>query len=767
MTSEGPSNPEDPSAPGKTSRRRHRTVLSSASRPSRFVCIGLGVLAAGLIFAFPFPLFSTLDWKLYDLRMRWRNALIPQAISDSILVVGIDERDHYNYDEEFFSRWAYAKFLETLQPYRPEAVVFDILFPSRRSFDDLFAHHLHNIPSFLSVDFQPTAFERRPDFPPPEDLRSLEAAIAKVPDASAAWGIIEQLRDYEDQLDNAVERLRTAAHEEASAEQRAELWQRLAWVRFLINQALQAHYQDRFSIPFDHTMKGDPFDAEDVSLPSAMLLHACAGAGFINLKKGTEDIVRRVPLVYAYRNRLYPSLDLLVALHYYGARFADCRIVFGRAIEFTPRRNATSPKRIPIDNHGQYLINFRQGEEYLRQAHMRTLSFYSHPQYAEQREQAGLHHILPGAILLVGEMAAGTTDVQPIPLQPLYPLIGVHANVLDNILKDDYIRPAPRWLEPLLVLAVGILLGFVYSRRESREATRIALGMFILYGVGQFTLFLYAGNYDLPLARVLATIVLAYVLLILYIVGVTERDRRLVKDIFLKSVSPRIGEEILRNFNDPSLWASRRRISVLFVDIRGFTSMSERLSPDRLVERLDAYYDTVSEIVFRHDGQVNKFIGDAVMALFGALPGEDARHAERAVRAALDILRGIHELNERTAAREGVDTPLRVGVGVNTGEVVVGTVGRRKIRIEYTALGDVVNTAERLQGQAGSGKIYVGAETVEEIRRQNPGALETGLRFSRIEGLVLKGKTQSVEVYALHTGEPLPELPNPKDSTAP
>jgi hypothetical protein len=148
------------------------------------VCIGLGVLAAGLIIAFPFPLFSTLDWKFYDLRMRWRNALMPSPISESILVVGIDERDHYNYDEEFFSRWAYAKFLETLQPYRPEAVVFDILFPSRRSFDDLFAHHLRDVPSFLSVDFQPMPFERRPDFPPPDDLRSLEQAIIRTQDAA-------------------------------------------------------------------------------------------------------------------------------------------------------------------------------------------------------------------------------------------------------------------------------------------------------------------------------------------------------------------------------------------------------------------------------------------------------------------------------------------------------------------------------------------------------------------------------------------------------
>jgi len=334
--------------------------------------------------------------------------------------------------------------------------------------------------------------------------------------------------------------------------------------------------------------------------------------------------------------------------------------------------------------------------------------------------------------------------------------------VLDNILKDDYLRLLPAWAEVLLSLVLCLAVGLAFAARDSREAGRVSLLLLILYLLGAFAVFLYTGTLAVPVVRAATSSLFAFVLLTLYVVGVTERDRRLVKEVFLKSVSPRIGEEILRRFHDPSLWASRRAVTVLFVDIRGFTPLSERLSPERLVETLDQYYDTVSEIIFRHDGQVNKFIGDAVMALFGALPGESPDHVRRALRAAREIPAAAARIRIPGPEDEtGGGLNLPVGVGVNTGDAVVGAVGRRKIRIEYTALGDVVNTAERLQGRAPAGRIYVGGETVRALRAASSapsaaGEPEAGadpeFRFRRIEGVPLKGKTREVEVYELITG---------------
>lgn len=729
------------------------------SGPSLFICLLLGFFAAALFLLIPQGPFESLDWKLYDLRLRWRNDLFPQPISRKIQVIGVDERDRYIYDNQIISRWAYAKLLESLRQHRVESVVFDIMFIHNRSQDDLFANDMHDVPTFLAVGFLSSRFRREPSVPPPSDLATMQDAVERTRTADEAWKAISRLRDYSETLDNVRRQLETAANPKPGAAE--ELGVRMAWVQYLIDEYLQKYYIARYSRPYPEGETGNPYDAVDFQLPSAPLLRAAEGAGFINTGQAEEEVVRRVPLVYGYGKGLYlfPSLDLVVMLRHYGATFAECKIRFGDDIEFPVHKNGSGTKRIPIDSRGEYLVNYRQGEEYLRRSGNKTLSFYTHPQYAALRKAADLDRALGGSIVLVGDTAQGSSDVHPIPLQPLFPLVGVHANVFDNILKNDYIHMAPSWLGVFLVFAMGGLIGLVFARYPSGRASRIAAGVLLLYLFGQFSLFLNYHNIVLPIARIVATAVGGYFFLVLYTVGVIERDRRLVKEVFLKSVSPRIGEEILQRFNDPSLWASRRSITVLFVDIRGFTSLSERLEPDKLVELLDLYYDTVSEIVFRHDGQVNKFIGDAVMALYGALPGEDANHAERALRTAVDIHLAIASLNARLH-REGREEEFRVGVGVNTGEVVVGTVGRRKIRIEYTALGDTVNTAERLQGQAGGGRIYVGGDTVESLRVLAPRLADSVFRFTRVEGLTLKGKTRNVDVYECMfdaTATPVPE----------
>lgn len=724
--------------------RGHAPAGGGKVGPSLFICLLLGFFAGALFLLLPPKPFQSVEWKLYDLRLRWRNTLLPQPISENILVVGIDERDRYIYGREEYPRWMCSKLLETLRRYRVEAAVFDIMFVLERPNDDVFANNMLDVSSFLAVGFLSTRFDRQPAVPPPPDFVALHESANRTRSPEEAWNVIERLRDYVETLESVQAKM--AEQETLSPEKEAELAIRMGWVRFLIDEYLEVYYVARYSRPFDENLEGNPYNAEDIQIPSPPLLRAAGGAGFINTGKGEEEIVRRIPLVYSYRNRLFPCLDLLVMLHHYGATYEECDVRFGEALEFPIHRNGQGVKRIPINIRGEFLVNFRQGEDYIARAGNHTLSFYIHPQYAAQRAQEDIAAYLRDAIVLVGETAQGSSDVHPIPLQPLFPLVGVHANVFDNILKDDYIRLAPLWLEVLLVFAVGGLVGLTFAKHPSGRATRITAGIVIVYLLLQFAALLYYGNLILPIARVLATAAGSYVFLALYTVGVIERDRRMVKEVFLKSVSPRIGEEILRRFNDPSLWASRRCISVLFVDIRGFTPLSEKLEPDKLVEILDLYYDTVSEIVFHHDGQVNKFVGDAVMALYGALPGESDNHAERAVRTAVDIHLAIEGLNARFK-REGKDTELRVGVGVNTGDVVVGTVGRRKIRIEYTAIGDTVNTAERLQGQAGAGRIYVGLDTLESIRALTPHLVDSVFRFTRVEGLTLKGKTRSVEVF--------------------
>lgn len=689
--------------------------------------------------------------RLFDIRLRLRNALAPSPISRKILVIGIDERDYFLGDRALWTRAAYADLLEELARMNPEAVIFDILFISPRDHDDLLGLAMRRVPTFLAASSASASFPRTPGRAIPPDLAEVRDFIAKIKTYEELWSVIERLLDLRETLREereSLERAQRGAETPGGDPRIEEHSLRIAWIEEILNDGLSAYFQLRFSAPFPPGAAADFYDAQSILLPSAPLMRSSAGAGFINVKKRGEDVIRRIPLVTAHNDRLYPSLDLMAILHHYGAEFSACRIRPGHAIEFPIRRNGSGVKRIPIDERGQYLVNFRMGMDYIHRDEHRTLSFYVNPEYRTLRNSAGLAELLRGSMILIGDISAGSVDQQPVPIHENFPLVGLHANVLDNILKDDYIREAPLAIEVLLALLFGAALGLLFAEYDSRRASRAALGLGVLYALGAFAAFLHAGNLVLPMIRVLSGGMLGYVLLMLYTLTVTERDRRLVKEIFLKSVSPRIGEEILKNFNDPSLWASRRRLSVLFVDIRGFTTMSERLTPEALVALLDNYYDAVSEKVFACEGQVNKFVGDAVLALFGALPGEPPNHAERALRAAAGIQEAIANLN-RQLEKEGSPERIGCGVGVNTGDVVVGAVGRRKIRIEYTALGDVVNTASRLQGQASAGRVLAGEITALDVKceTENPASLD--FEFRRLDPIPLKGKTQPVEVFEL------------------
>jgi adenylate cyclase len=255
-----------------------------------------------------------------------------------------------------------------------------------------------------------------------------------------------------------------------------------------------------------------------------------------------------------------------------------------------------------------------------------------------------------------------------------------------------------------------------------------------------------SGAVVLPIIRPLMAVLLGYLFIILYTIGVKEKDRRKVRNIFLKTVSPEIGEEILKQPDSEAIWGTKKRVTILFVDIRKFTWLSERLSADQIVQILNTYYDTASAVILKHGGQINKFMGDAVMALFGAPLSSDADEA-RAIQAAVEIQHSSGQFNALPLIRE-LNITLGIGIGINSGEVMVGTVGGAATRFEYTAIGDSVNIAERLQGIASDGQILVGEQTYRHAMRTQSSAFESqGISFVKLPEVKLKGKTTSVDVY--------------------
>jgi adenylate cyclase len=216
------------------------------------------------------------------------------------------------------------------------------------------------------------------------------------------------------------------------------------------------------------------------------------------------------------------------------------------------------------------------------------------------------------------------------------------------------------------------------------------------------------------------------------------REKEMIKRAFTRYVAREVVEEVLKDPEHAMLTGERREVTVLFCDIRGFTSLSERLSPEQVVSLLNEFYTLMIETTFKHDGTLDKFLGDAVMAVFGA-PIAQPDHAARAVRTALDMRAAVAALGDRRRAA-GLDA-FEVGIGVSLGEVVAGTVGTEE-RMEYTVIGDSVNVASRLQDRAKPGSILLSRRTYEAVR---------DLVDARSLGAMkVKGKEEEVEVYEVH-----------------
>jgi adenylate cyclase len=213
------------------------------------------------------------------------------------------------------------------------------------------------------------------------------------------------------------------------------------------------------------------------------------------------------------------------------------------------------------------------------------------------------------------------------------------------------------------------------------------------------------------------------------------REKEMIKRAFTRYVAREVVEEVLKDPEHLMLSGERREATVLFCDIRGFTTLSERLTPEQVVSLLNEFYTTAIETTFKHDGTLDKFLGDAVMCVFGA-PIAHPDHAERAVKTALDMRSALTELSKRRAMR-GLD-PFEVGIGVALGEVVAGTVGTEE-RMEYTVIGDSVNVAARLQGHAKAGSILLSRRTYEAVHDLVEAVSRGPMK--------VKGKEEDVEVY--------------------
>ena len=421
------------------------------------------------------------------------------------------------------------------------------------------------------------------------------------------------------------------------------------------------------------------FSAGGVVRNIPVLSRAAPASGFINVGADRDGIVRRAPLIMAWQERVYPSLALAALLQAQGADTAVLRLTSGGAESLR-----AAGRTIPLDGRGRMLLHYRGAR--------RTIPTYSVADVLRERLPQGA---LEGKIVFVGTSAAGLMDIRSTPLDPYYPGVEAQATVADTIVSGDFLQ-RPDWapgLELSLVLGMGLVSTLMLVRLGGLWPLLplALLGTSAWFGAQQ-TLAI-RGLYLSPLMP-LVTLASNFALLSFLKFRGEEREKHRIRDSFEHYLSPEVISRVLKNPDLLQLGGEKKELTVMFTDIRNFTSLSEMLEPQELVAFMNQFHSAMTGIILEQGGTLDKYIGDAIMAFFGA-PVEQPRHALIACRTALSMMEHLYECRKNWCF-PGFSR-IEIGLGLSSGEMVVGNMGSVK-RMSYTVMGDQVNLASRLEG---------------------------------------------------------------------
>ena len=505
----------------------------------------------------------------------------------------------------------------------------------------------------------------------------------------------------------------------------------------------------------DPSLPPGAFDRYDASFPKrtgfganlASLMASASMSGHFNPTIDADGVIRRVPMFLEYQGQHYESLSLAMVRLLIGLEHPEHTRI-GRMPDLLPgvqllpdaqdmppatrklplEAIGVGPLQIPVDDRTQVLIPYRGPPGSFRYISLVDVFTGQAPQEALQNK-----------IALLGTTALGLADLRATPVSAIYPGVEIHANLIAGMISPDdgTLKAMPgyvRGLEWLAVLICGVLLAILMAH-SSPSWSLLLVGVSV--GALGYTNYLaWQGGLVLPMASLLVLILTLYVVNMAYGYLVEARSKRQFTELFGQYVPPELVDKMAEDPEKYSMAGKKETLTVLFSDVVGFTSISERLSPQDLAAFINEYLTSMSQVIREEGGTLDKYIGDAIMAFWGA-PVPDGQHATRGVVAALRMQRRLLELREEFA-RKGWPS-ISIGIGLSSGEMTVGDMGSQ-VRKAYTVMGDAVNLGSRLEGitrQYGVG-ILVSQETVQ---------MSSGIVYREIDKVRVKGKDIPIRIY--------------------
>lgn len=477
-------------------------------------------------------------------------------------------------------------------------------------------------------------------------------------------------------------------------------------------------------------------------------------------------------VVRKYRDSFLPAITLALALDYFNKDLSDIEVVLGKHVRIPSpqqfnietqswepfqllvkpavldqegnvvRPAVTKPMddiKIPINDKAQLLINYMGIASSASPQGHQTFPVRSFAGYAARVPNPDPARwprtmAVGNKILMVGPFSKGIAEDEKTTPYGLMFGVEIHANALNTILMNNFLYHIPEWANALILLALTLLTAFMASRLPTVWSLVLSVVLAVVFFFAVMLIFdLY--NQIITLSTPILAVFLSFLAVIVYRIMTEEKDKRRIRDMFGTYVSPRVVDQIINN--PPELGGQDKELTVLFSDIRGFTTMSESMSPQELVNHLNEYLTAMTGIILEYEGTLDKYVGDEIMCFWGApLPQED--HALLACQCALKQMEVLGKLNERWPPERQIN----IGIGINSGIMTVGNMGSLQ-RMDYTLTGDNVNLGARLEG---TNKSYVTNIIMSEYTY---GLVKDKVIARELDNIRVKGKNQPVLIYEL------------------
>lgn len=461
--------------------------------------------------------------------------------------------------------------------------------------------------------------------------------------------------------------------------------------------------------------------------PLRMFQKSASEIGVVNFEADEDGVARRVPLMYPFKKSALPQFAFSI---------------YKKASDLDQKDIQKTLEQYPLSDQTEALIKWygRSGNEgvfpYLTVSSVLVSAF----KYIGGAEPDIDPSYFKDKIVIVGATAPGLWDYKPTPFSSLEPCPGmeIHATILSNLIKNDFIKPYPVWLELILIVIMALAVAMLFFNMKKLTLSSVFIvGLFAGFIAIAYWVFI-VFNFWMPVVAPISALGLSLLLSAIFSYATEGKQKRELRRVFSRYLSPQVIEEILDRADEIELGGKEVEATVFFSDIKGFTSISENLPPKELVSYLNEYLSLGSDILQNQGAMIDKYIGDAIMALFGA-PVTTADHAKRACFAALEMqayLKKFYQVQSK-------DLPVFITrIGLHTGTMVIGHIGSSS-RSDYTAIGDTVNTASRLEGvnkQFGT-NIIISQTTYEQAK--------SFVEVRELDAIRVKGRTKPISIYEL------------------